>query len=256
MSTVIQQISNTNLYHVHGTVVTAKGRPNRQNNIMMTIKGQKQVRLTRGQRWVKQLAKLREGFPLHLVDQSEHLCFKEIVLPTYEDYVVDAPYLSCMLEWEGLQLYVLPGFLGNAVSSQGKVYELYLDKANKEWYWGEIYPNQNECYDLINSIDGDMLELSAEDLIYLLKGDYVDGKDISAYYEKRHTDLKAKLALDDGWVSVDPKSDFGPEHVAQLHNDNVVVTLRDKPKTVTEAFLQAYHASGCETQPWLSRIAV
>ncbi|BAW98352.1 hypothetical protein [Vibrio phage pTD1] len=253
---VIETIPNTNVHHVHGTIVTGNGRPNRQNNIMFTIKGHKQVRLTRAQNWVKQLAKLKEGFPIHLVDQAEHLCFKEVLLPTYKDYAVPAPYLSCMLTWEGLELYVLPGFLGNAVSREGKVYELYVDTRAKEWYWAEVYPNQNECYDLINSIDGDMLELSVEDIVYLMKSDIVTTQQVKDFYEKRSVDRKAELALEDGWVTIDPEEAVHVESFGYLEKDNVVVELNPRPKTAVEAFLQAYRNSSQESVDWTSRLVV
>lgn len=252
----VQIIPHTNVHHVHGTIVTSNGRINRQNNIMITIKGHKQVRLTRAQQWIKHLAKLREGFPIHLIDQAEELSFKEVLLPTYKDYAVHVPFLSCVLKWEDLDLFVLPGFLGNAVSAKGKVYELYLDKSKKEWYWAEIYPNQNDCYDLINSIDGDMLELSVEDIIYLLKSDHVTTQQVIDFYEKRNVDRKAELALADGWVSIDPVDADKTEAFELLDNDNVVVTLDTRPKTVVEAFLRAYRHVNGSTLDWTSRVAV
>lgn len=252
----VQIIPHTNVHHVHGTIVTSNGRINRQNNIMITIKGHKQVRLTRAQQWIKHLAKLREGFPIHLIDQAEELSFKEVLLPTYKDYAVHVPFLSCVLKWEDLDLFVLPGFLGNAVSAKGKVYELYLDKSKKEWYWAEIYPNQNGCYDLINSIDGDMLEVSVDDIIYLLKSDHVTTKEVLDYYEKRNVDRKAELALADGWVSIDPAEAEHPEAFQLLEQDNVVVVLNQKPLNVVEAFTRAYHNINWESVNWVSRVAL
>lgn len=258
MSKRIQQIKNTSLHHLHGMIVTAKGKPYRQNNITFTVKGNKQVRLTRAQFWLEHLTKLREGFPIHLVDQAEEFHFKEILLPTYEDYVVYAPYVTKVISWEGLNLYILPGFLGNAVAEDGKIYELYVDERAKQWYWAEIYPNQNQCYDLINSIDGDMLEVSTDDIIYLLKSSVVTGDDLSDYYAKRVVNRRAEVALEDGWVDIDPKDIQSPDHVAALKHaekDNMLVRIEVKPKTVGEAFLQAYRRGGFETLPWEGRMA-
>ncbi|UPT54021.1 hypothetical protein [Vibrio phage phiKT1019] len=257
MSRVITQINNTNLHHLWGMIVTAKGKPYRQNNVTFTVKGRKQVRLTRAQCWLTHLTKLKEGFPIHLVDLAEDFHFKEVLLPTYEDYVVHAPYLTKVINWEGLNLYILPGFLGNAVGDDGKIYELYVDNRAKEWYWAEIYPNQNECYDLINSIDGDMLEVSVDDIIYLLKSSVVTGDDLSNYYAKRVVSRRAEVAIEDGWVDVDPEDIYKAQHEEALkraHKDNVLVRLETKPKTVTEAFLSAYRRCGELAVPWDNRL--
>ncbi|AUR81005.1 hypothetical protein FDJ25_gp052 [Vibrio phage Aphrodite1] len=259
MKELVKQIDNTSLHHLHGMIVTAKGKPYRQQNVSFTVKGRKQVRLTRAQGWLTHLTKLVEGFPIHLVDLAEELHFKEILLPTYEDYVVHAPYVCKVIKWEDLELYILPGFLGNAVAGDGKIYELYADHRNKDWYWQEIYPNQNGCYDLINSIDGDMLEVSVDDIIYLLKSCVVTGDDLSDYYAKRVVSRRAEVALEDGWVEIDPKDISEPHHVAalkQADQDHVLVRLEVKPKTVREAFLNAYKRAGGIPVEWDNRLAV
>lgn len=243
MSSIIQQISNTNLHHIHGIPVTNKGKQYRQSNVTFNVKGRKQVRLTRAQCWITHLTKLRDGFPIHLVDQAEELSFKPVLLPTYKDYVVQVPFLTTILQWEDLELFILPGFLGNAICRKGKVWELYIDTNRKEWYWQEVYPNQNECYDLVNSIDGDMLEVSVDDIIYLMKSNVVTGDELADYYAKRVVSRQAEAALDDGWVETDP-IDLDPikhaEALTAADRDNLVVLIEPKPKTVVEAFLAAY----------------
>lgn len=243
---IIQQIKHTNLHHIHGEIVTSKGKGYRQHNVSFVVKGKRQVRLVRRLEWIKALSKLQDGYPIHLVDQAEHLSFKEVLLPTYEDYTVQAPYVTGLIEWEGLELYILPGFLGNAVSREGDVYELYIDPKAKEWYWAEIYPNQNDCYDLINSIDGDMLEVSVDDILYLLKSDIVSADDLGNYIAKRVVSKRAEVAINEGWVTTTEEDyDSMYEQVNKLPmGERPAMSVTKVPKTVGEAFLLAYRECG------------
>lgn len=245
MSSVIQQISNTNLHHIHGTVVTNSGKAFRQTNVTFNVKGRKQCRLTRPQKWISYLSKLRDGFPIHLVDQAEDLSFKPVLLPTYEDYVVQVPYLDTILKWEDLELYVLPGFLGNAVCRKGKVWELYIDTSRKEWYWQEIYPNQNHCYDLINSIDGMMLEVSVDDIVYLMRSNIVGGHELTEYYTKRVVTRRTEAAFQSGVVCVAPdeiENDYQLSHAMRhQHNPDILHDTGFRPKTIAEAVISAYN---------------
>lgn len=172
MTLPIKLIPGTNVHHLHGIPVTSKGRPVYQDIVQFTMKGKKTHNVKKPLLWLQLMAKTNDGIPQHLMEYVDLIEFKTVLMPTYDDWYTPIPVLSSHIinHDNGEPLHIIPGFLYNAVDLEGTIYELYHSKKTKEWYWEEVYPNQRECYDLINSVDGDLLELTDEDITGLFLG--------------------------------------------------------------------------------------
>lgn len=180
----VKLIPNTNVHHLHGHIVTSKGRPLIQQIVEIKVKSDKTYTFKVPLMWLRLLAKLRDGIPPHLAEYTDLLEFKMVLVPTYEDYYTAVPYLSepipnkprkhsvCDIKEETTEelLHIIPGFLYNAIDANGVVYELYHHPKKKDWYWEQVYPNNQGNFELVNSLDGDTIELSPDDIQYLFLG--------------------------------------------------------------------------------------